>query len=440
MKNNFSFLNTCRSDSPTLNDFSGYVTSDGERIINLPSIVCDEEFKRDLKNILLVLGKEKEEYKLDYYLYVRCNDKNKKLISLLASDHYMGSIIDNGAKKKGCISKEEELELQQYIIGLMKLDKLFKYKGFSIMHSTKFDSTNLLRAPDFKEVGCIDEYINNVCKILHECVKYINKEKLYIEFIEFKKSSLLMITKVNNSSNRGGSPVKPGGLKLSASINHHQKKSYHTSRIIHRVSYFPDYRFFTLAFERKSAILPLLSLITNHKHFYGTKSLSLRNTLTSAASSSSSSDISVKSDLNKFYESLSSLSKNNQHLYNTRNIQDASQVLIKMYESLSDSNPVKLYLKNNGLHLLSLEEGIINEETFQSNFENYRVDSVDKQGHPSLYKGKSGCYAFVCLDTGFHYVGSAVCFHTRYKAHKVNSVRPKRGGDNDLYLSVRKLG
>jgi hypothetical protein len=169
----------------------------------------------------LVLGKDKEEYKLDYYLYVRCNDNNKELISLLASDNYIGSIIDNGGRKNSCISKEEELELQEYIIGLMKLDKLFKYKGFSIMHSTKFDSTTLLN---------IDEYINNISNILHECVKYINKEKLYIEFIEFKKSSLMMITLVNNTSNEVG---PQGGLKLSASIYPNQKRSYHTSNTKH---------------------------------------------------------------------------------------------------------------------------------------------------------------------------------------------------------------
>lgn len=73
-------------------------------------------------------------------------------------------------------------------------------------------------------------------------------------------------------------------------------------------------------------------------------------------------------------------------------------------------------------------------------FVNYVVDSKDKEGHPSLYKGKSGCYAFLCLKSGSYYVGSAVCLYTRYRGHKVNSVRPKRGGDNALYLSVRELG
>jgi len=73
-------------------------------------------------------------------------------------------------------------------------------------------------------------------------------------------------------------------------------------------------------------------------------------------------------------------------------------------------------------------------------FVDYRVDGQDKQGHPSLYTGKSGCYAFLCLKTGDYYVGSAICLYTRYKAHKVTSNRPEKGGSTSLYLSVRKHG
>ena len=67
------------------------------------------------------------------------------------------------------------------------------------------------------------------------------------------------------------------------------------------------------------------------------------------------------------------------------------------------------------------------------------MDSIDNKGHPSLYKGESGCYVFL-FKRGYYYIGSAVCLHTRYKAHRVNSVRPDRGGDNALYLSVREFG
>lgn len=108
-----------------------------------------------------------------------------------------------------------------------------------------------------------------------------------------------------------------------------------------------------------------------------------------------------------------------------------------MYNSLTDPI-VKQYIENNCLHLMFL--GKYTKEITQGDFLDYRVDGQDKEGHPSLYTGKSGCYAFLCLNTGDYYVGSAVCLNTRYKAHKVNSSRPERGGSNSLYLSVRKHG
>ena len=47
------------------------------------------------------------------------------------------------------------------------------------------------------------------------------------------------------------------------------------------------------------------------------------------------------------------LSEQNKHLYITRNTQEAAQVLMSMYNSLSDLNPVKHYIKTYCLHLLS---------------------------------------------------------------------------------------
>jgi len=134
--------------------------------------------------------------------------------------------------------------------------------------------------------------------------------------------------------------------------------------------------------------------------------------------------------------SLPLLSKN-LHLYTTNNLKECSQVLLKMYNNLTDP-VVKLYIQNNCSHLMFL--GKYTKEIDQRDFLDYGVDGQDKQGHPSLYTGKSGCYAFLCLKTGDYYVGSAVCLNTRYKAHKVNSSRPERGGSNSLYISVRKHG
>ena len=127
----------------------------------------------------------------------------------------------------------------------------------------------------------------------------------------------------------------------------------------------------------------------------------------------------------------------NLHLNATNNIKECSQVLLRMYDSLTDPI-VKLYIQNNCSHLMFL--GKYTKEIAERDFLDYKVDGQDKQGHPSLYTGKSGCYAFLCLKTGDYYVGSAVCLNTRYKAHKVNSSRPERGGSNSLYLSVRKHG
>lgn len=143
-----------------------------------------------------------------------------------------------------------------------------------------------------------------------------------------------------------------------------------------------------------------------------------------------------RSNLDSLLDSFPSLS-GNLHLYTTTNIKECSQVLLIMYNSLIDP-VVKLYITNNCLHLISLD-GYTKEIT-KGDFIDYQVDGQNKQGHPSLYTGESGCYAFLCLKTGDYYVGSAVCLNTRYKAHKVNSSRPERGGSNSLYLSVRKHG
>ena len=153
------------------------------------------------------------------------------------------------------------------------------------------------------------------------------------------------------------------------------------------------------------------------------------------STSSSSLKQHKRSNLDSLLDSFPSLSEN-LHLYTT-NIKECSQVLLRMYNSLTDP-VVKLYLQNNCGHLISLEE--YTKEITPGDFLYYGVDGPGKQGHPSLYTGKSGCYAFLCLKTGDYYVGSAVCLNTRYKAHKVNSSRPERGGSNSLYLSVRKHG
>jgi len=158
--------------------------------------------------------------------------------------------------------------------------------------------------------------------------------------------------------------------------------------------------------------------------------------------STSSSSLKPKnmSNLDNLLDSFPSLS-GNLHLFITSprypNIKEGYQMLLKMYNSLTDP-VVKLYIQNNCLYLMSLDK--LTKGIIQRDFVDYKVDGQDKHGHPSLYTGKAGCYAFLCLKTGEYYVGSAICLYTRYKAHKVTSSRPEKGGSTSLYLSVRKHG
>jgi hypothetical protein len=78
-------------------------------------------------------------------------------------------------------------------------------------------------------------------------------------------------------------------------------------------------------------------------------------------------------------------------LKETQNIKDASKALKKMYDSLPDSSPLKLYIKNNCLHLLSLPDttGIIAKDNLKVAGSNcYRINSTDKSRHPSKYDSR----------------------------------------------------
>ena len=113
-----------------------------------------------------------------------------------------------------------------------------------------------------------------------------------------------------------------------------------------------------------------------------------------------------------------------------------------MYESLLDTDPVKSYIENFCLNLLSLSgtTGKLASDKATSDYEYYSVKSNNKTNRASNYKGKSGLYVFECLDTGFQYIGSTSCLYTRYKAHMINSTRIERGGNNAFYQAARKFG
>lgn len=167
--------------------------------------------------------------------------------------------------------------------------------------------------------------------------------------------------------------------------------------ILNRVSVYPN---------RKGAVVVGLSLFFSRKFSTSSPSLKPHKRL----------------NLDSLLGSFPSLSEN-LHLYTTVNIKKCYPVLLRMYNSLIDP-VVKLYIQNNCLHLMSLDKQT--KEITPKDFLDYVVDGQDKQGHPSLYTGKSGCYAFLCLKTGDYYVGSAVCLNTRTSQLSMLSVLSSR--------------
>jgi len=58
----------------------------------------------------------------------------------------------------------------------------------------------------------------------------------------------------------------------------------------------------------------------------------------------------------------------------------------------------------------------------------------------NFYKDFSGVYIFIHKQTKKIYIGSAINFENRFKAHQINSIRPKRGGNNNFYSFVKNNG
>ena len=195
--------------------------------------------------------------------------------------------------------------------------------------------------------------------------------------------------------------------------------------ILNKVFFYPDPRGLPLG-KRECLAVGISPFFSAQGREFSTSSFSLKQQ--------------KRSNLDSLLDSFPLLSEN-LHLYTTSprhpKIKECYEVLLRMHNSLTDP-VVKLFIKNNCLHLMSLNK--YTKEINPRDFIDYLVDGPDKQGHPSLYAGKSGCYAFLCLKTGDYYVGSAICLNTRYKTHKVRSSRPERGGSTSLYLSVRKHG
>jgi hypothetical protein len=56
--------------------------------------------------------------------------------------------------------------------------------------------------------------------------------------------------------------------------------------------------------------------------------------------------------------------------------------------------------------------------------------------HPNFFLGLSGCYLFTNVVNNQQYIGSTFDLYNRFKSHKINSIRPHRGGNTPLYRSV----
>jgi hypothetical protein len=85
-------------------------------------------------------------------------------------------------------SNEYSAEKFDHLLGLMLLENSYNYRGHYLFHSDLFN-------PNF--VKDLDGYIKFVYKTLGECVINTNETLDIDEFIEFKKSTVLKIVKIN---------------------------------------------------------------------------------------------------------------------------------------------------------------------------------------------------------------------------------------------------
>lgn len=149
------------------------------------------------------------------------------------------------------------------------------------------------------------------------------------------------------------------------------------------------------------------------------------------------------------YHQFSNISKNEVEInipwHVTNNIEEAQLVLNKMFYSLSKNSSLYNYLDIECRWLLEPLKGnfIINEilgelsnyifsKTITYNLNN----NIKSENHPRKLAGISGCYLFTNVITNQQYIGSSIDLYNRFKSHKINSIRPYRGGNTPLYKSV----
>lgn len=147
-------------------------TSFDEDIIILPSLYETEKFYRELNEILSNLDPQFK-YKLDFYLYLHTNDKNKefKRINLGLGDVY---------------EKDYE-EFYRYLLSMLFIENIFEFKGYGLL---------------YKDLFYKDEVQTNIAGFIRKI--YSNLETKIIEtnnfhhideFIEYKRPTVLVTTK-----------------------------------------------------------------------------------------------------------------------------------------------------------------------------------------------------------------------------------------------------
>src|ERR1700749_2853520 len=129
-------------------------------------------------------------------------------------------------------------------------------------------------------------------------------------------------------------------------------------------------------------------------------------------------------------------------LHVTKNIEEAQLVLKKMLNSLPKGSLLYKYLESECCWLLEPLKGSFRINILESFLPSYIFSDTitydlknnkEAENHPRRLAGTSGCYLFTNILTNQQYIGSSIDLYNRFKSHKINSIRPNRGGNTPLY-------
>lgn len=117
-----------------------------------------------------------------------------------------------------------------------------------------------------------------------------------------------------------------------------------------------------------------------------------------------------------------------------------------MLNSLPKNSSLYKYLDNEcrwlldplkGYFIINILEDYLPNYIF-SKFRTFNLNNnIEVENHPRKLAGISGSYLFTNVETNQQYIGSSIDLYNRLKSHKINSIRPHRGGNTPLYRSVK---